>query len=186
MADLIVKLYELPPIAAVANSTYTIRRAFSAERRLIVRWVAAEFGDGWASECEGSFARSPVACYVAIQNMENLVNLVGFSCYDATARGVYGPVGVARANRQQGMGRALLLATLHDMGAQGYAYAAIGGAGRGADRFLSAHRRRDRGAGLHAGVLPRHAAGAVEPTPSAAEIDTRKRLPQISTVSGDG
>jgi hypothetical protein len=27
------------------------------------------------------------------------------------------------------MGRALLLATLRDMGAQGYAYAAIGGAG---------------------------------------------------------
>jgi GNAT superfamily N-acetyltransferase len=127
MADLIVKLYDLRAgEIAPAPGSYTIRRAFAAESRLIVRWVAADFGDGWASECEASFARSPVACYIAVDQLEHLV---GFSCYDATARGVYGPVGVARANRKQGIGRALLLATLRDMWAQGYAYAAIGGAG---------------------------------------------------------
>lgn len=127
MADLIVKLYELPTGGGTAppNPAFTVRRAFSAERRLIVRWVAAEFGDGWASECEASFARSPVACFVAV----DAAQLVGFSCYDATARGMYGPVGVAPDSRKLGIGRVLLLATLDDMRAHGYAYAVIGGAG---------------------------------------------------------
>ncbi len=127
MADLIVKLYELKTAAVEAGEDppFTVRRAFSAEQRMIVRFVAAEFGDGWASECEAAFARSPVSCFIAVDSSR----LVGFSCYDATARAMYGPVGVARDSRKQGIGRVLLLATLHDMASQGYAYAVIGGAG---------------------------------------------------------
>lgn len=126
MPDLLVKLYDLPPAGEETTALPgTVRRAFAAERRLICDWVAAEFGNGWASECEASFARSPVTCFLALDAYE----AVGFACYDATARGMFGPTGVRLRDRKRGFGRALLLACLRDMAVQGYAYAVIGGAG---------------------------------------------------------
>jgi GNAT superfamily N-acetyltransferase len=121
MNDLLVKLYALPsPRASPAG--IDIRRAFAAERRFVCDWVAANFTDGWASECEASFARLPVACFVAMRDRD----LLGFACYDAAARGLFGPTGVDESERRRGIGSALLIATLHDMAAQGYAYAIIG------------------------------------------------------------
>jgi predicted N-acetyltransferase YhbS len=55
--------------------------------------------------------------------------VTGFACYDAAALGVFGPTGVAGERRGRGLGKALLLACLHDMAARGYAYAVIGGSG---------------------------------------------------------
>lgn len=124
MADLLVRLYELPPATDEVAPPGTIRRAFAAERRLIADWVAAEFGNGWASECDAAFARLPVTCFLAHDGFE----VVGFACYDATARAMFGPMGVRPRDRKRGHGRALLLACLRDMAAQGYAYAIIGGA----------------------------------------------------------
>ena len=126
MPDLLVRLYDLPAADPdqAARPPGTIRRAFAAERRLICDWVAAEFGNGWASECEAAFARTPVTCFVADDGFE----AVGFACYDATAHGMFGPMGVRPRERKRGYGRALLLACMRDMAAHGYAYAVIGGA----------------------------------------------------------
>ena len=121
MNDLLVKLYALPARPS-SPPDGDIRRAFAAEGRLVCDWVGAQFGPGWASECEASFARLPVACFVAIRDRQ----LLGFACYDAAGRGLFGPTGVAEAERKRGIGSALLLAALHDMAAQGYAYAVIG------------------------------------------------------------
>jgi GNAT superfamily N-acetyltransferase len=121
MFDLLVKLYGLPSLVAPA-AEITVRRAFAAERSLVCDWIAAHFGAGWASESEAAFARLPVACFIAVRKGE----LLGFACYDATARGFFGPTGVAEPERKRGVGYALLLAALHDMAAQGYAYAIIG------------------------------------------------------------
>jgi GNAT superfamily N-acetyltransferase len=121
MSDLLVKLYALPALGA-APPEVTVRRAFAAERRGVCDWVSARFGAGWASECEAAFARLPVACFLAVRAEE----VLGFACYDAAARGLFGPTGVAESERKQGIGNALLLAALHDMAAQGYAYAIIG------------------------------------------------------------
>ena len=52
-----------------------------------------------------------------------------FACYDATARGFFGPTGVAESHRGKNIGLALLYHTLAAMRAKGYAYAVIGGAG---------------------------------------------------------
>lgn len=121
MSDLLVKLYALPALVAPATEIM-VRRAFAAERSLVCDWIAAHFGAGWASESEAAFARLPVACFVAVRGDE----VLGFACYDAAARGFFGPTGVAESERKQGIGRALLLAALRDMAAQGYAYAVIG------------------------------------------------------------
>jgi predicted N-acetyltransferase YhbS len=55
--------------------------------------------------------------------------MLGFACYDTTAKAFFGPTGVGEAARGKGVGTALLMLCLHDMLAQGYAYAIIGGAG---------------------------------------------------------
>jgi GNAT superfamily N-acetyltransferase len=55
--------------------------------------------------------------------------LLGFACFDTSAKGFFGPTGVDPAARGQGIGEALLLATLRAMREDGYAYAVIGDPG---------------------------------------------------------
>ncbi|HEX8679277.1 MAG TPA: GNAT family N-acetyltransferase [Chthoniobacterales bacterium] len=119
MPDLLVRLYNLP---AEADAALGVRRAFSAERDLICAWVAENFNRSWASECAGCFTGGRPTCFVAVEDAQ----LAGFACYDTTARGIFGPIGVGEAARKRGLGRALLSATLRDMAAAGYAYAVIG------------------------------------------------------------
>ena len=129
--DLLVKLYALP--AAAEDSQYgaqagggaqnvAIRRAFAAEKFLIADFVTSNFSRGWASECEVAFARQPIACFIAV----SANTICGFACYDATARGFFGPIGVEEKQRGHGLGSALLRAALRDMRANGYGYAIIG------------------------------------------------------------
>jgi hypothetical protein len=77
------------------------------------------------SEVTVAMAHQPPGCLIAVINGR----LAGFACYDATARGFFGPTGVAEASRGKGIGLALLFHTLQAMKAQGYAYAIIGAAG---------------------------------------------------------
>jgi GNAT superfamily N-acetyltransferase len=123
VADLLVKLYELPPERIVAG--IDIRRALAPEKHAVVAWVDATFGTRWASEADVAFFGHPIRCHIATGDGE----LRAFACWDATARGFFGPEGVAEPSRGTGVGGALLLQCLHAMRAQGYAYAVIGGVG---------------------------------------------------------
>jgi GNAT superfamily N-acetyltransferase len=123
LADLLVKLYELPAERAVAG--VDIRRALAPEKQAVTAWVGAAFGPRWASEADVSFSGHPAGCHVAVAGGA----LIGFACWDATARGFFGPEGVAEAWRGKGVGAALLLQCLHAMRSHGYGYAVIGGVG---------------------------------------------------------
>ena len=123
MTDLLVKLYELPPERIVAG--IDIRRALAPEKHAVVAWIEATFGARWASEADVSFSGHPVRCHIASVGPD----VLGFACWDATARGFFGPEGVAETSRRRGVGAALLLQCLHAMRAEGYAYAVIGGVG---------------------------------------------------------
>lgn len=129
MTDLLVKLYDQSDpgslIAKMAEVGIIIRRAMAGEKYRVLQWVQARFGEGWAAECDVAFSRQPIACMVAVAESR----LAGFACYDSTCLNFFGPIGVDPDFRQQGVGRAVLLATLHSMAAVGYAYAIIGGAG---------------------------------------------------------
>lgn len=129
MPDMLVKLYEREPVQPVLEQQKAqgidIRRALAPEKRAVVEWVADKFGNGWASECDVAFSNSPVSCFIAVKDGQ----LIGFACHDATCRDFFGPTGVDPAFRGKGTGKALLLACLDAMAAQGYAYAIIGGAG---------------------------------------------------------
>ena len=52
--------------------------------------------------------------------------LIGFACYEATARNFFGPMAVLEEERKKGIGKALLLKSLESMRELGYAYAIIG------------------------------------------------------------
>jgi hypothetical protein len=126
---MLVRLYDLPELSsrveALRAGGVEIRRALAPERHVVVSWVRRYFSEGWASECEVSFGRLPISCFRAQRGQE----VVGFACYDATAKGFFGPTGVLERERERGIGTALLLVTLHAMVAEGYAYAIIGWAG---------------------------------------------------------
>ncbi len=129
MPDMLVKLYELPEVpseaAFEASSGVTVRRAIAPEKHVVTKWIGERFGLGWVSEAEAAFARTPVSCFIAVQDGK----LLGFACYDATLRGFFGPTGVEETERGRGVGKMLLLRALQSMRVEGYGYAIIGGAG---------------------------------------------------------
>lgn len=127
--DLLVRLYALDPKpeldARLAKAGVTVRRGLAAELGIVTDWITKKFGVGWASETMVAFAHQPASCFLATRGGK----LIGFACYDAVARGFFGPTGVDETARGGGVGHALLLACLLDMRAQGYGYAAIGDVG---------------------------------------------------------
>lgn len=142
MADLLVRLYALPPpvpeLAEPGRGLIQIRRALAFERAQVTKFAREHGSEGWAGECEAAFARQPLACFVAVGplSVKSIAPgagpvdmsdpLVGFACYEATCRNFFGPELVHKEHRGRGVGRALLLAALHAMRAEGYAYAIIG------------------------------------------------------------
>jgi hypothetical protein len=129
MPDMLVKLYELadpaPLIQELAAGGIHIRRAMAYEKDQVVTWVRRNFGSGWASECDVAFSNHPVSCYLGTREGE----ILGFGCYDSTCKNFFGPAGVAETARGIGIGKAVLIACLHAMFMQGFAYAIIGGVG---------------------------------------------------------
>ena len=125
VTDMLVKLYDLPQDPSPLPAGITIRRALASEQHQVVTWASRVFSQGWADEAAVAFDRRPVACWVALANR----SLAGFCVYDATARGMLGPIGVAEHCRRRGVGRHLVVKSLQDMAAQGYAYAVVGWAG---------------------------------------------------------
>jgi len=129
VADLLVKLYDLPASAPALEKLRAegveIRRAIGPEKHAVVEWVGKKFSRSWASECDVALSAQPLACFIAVKEKQ----IVGFACYDATAKGFFGPVGVDETARAGGLGKALLLRTLEAMRDAGYGYAIVGWAG---------------------------------------------------------
>lgn len=86
---------------------------------------ARTFGEGWANECLAACTNHPASCFIAVKEK----SIIGFACYDATAKDFFGPTGVSKSERGQGIGMVLLKKCLCAMAAEGYAYAVIGGVG---------------------------------------------------------
>lgn len=126
MPDMLVKLYNLRNswdfILEQKILGIEIRKPVGPEKRLVVNWVEKNFFCAWASETDVAISNKPISCFIAIKERE----LIGFSCYDATALGYFGPMGVQEIFRGRGTGKALLKASLLDMKLKGYGYAIIG------------------------------------------------------------
>ena len=129
MADMLVKLYDLPPveplIEKLAAAGVNVRRARAYEKVAVLSWVESRYRPEWKGECDVAFSNHPVSCFIATH--EGAV--AGFACYESTCRNYFGPTGVDEALRGRGIGKALFLSCLHAMAGIGYAYAIIGGVG---------------------------------------------------------
>jgi predicted N-acetyltransferase YhbS len=126
MPDMLIKLYDLDDYGCFITDQkkmgVTIRKPIGPEKHVITDWISAKFSPGWAAEADTALSNRPGSCFVATRESQ----IVGFACYDATALGFFGPVGVAEADRGKGTGSALLKACLLDMKLKGYGYAIVG------------------------------------------------------------
>ncbi|NLZ37909.1 MAG: GNAT family N-acetyltransferase [Clostridiales bacterium] len=134
MPDMLVKLYDLPPIGEVeremAEKNIVIRKPIGPENYYVMNWITEHFSRTWASEAENAFFNNPKTIYIACREGNDGKNkMLGFACYDATVRGFFGPTGVAEDERRQGIGRALLIYSLYGLRDLGYGYAIIGSPG---------------------------------------------------------
>lgn len=128
LRDLLVRLYEIQEDTdaekRLEREEIRIFRLLSADTAKAVAF-AKSFGVGWAGECASACMNHPVSCFVAVRKKQ----VIGFACYDATAKDFFGPTGVSKEERGKGIGAALLRRCLCSMREQGYAYAVIGGVG---------------------------------------------------------
>ena len=93
MVDMLVRLYALPEGAplrsALAGLGIQVRMCRPYEMNAVSAWIGATFSTRWVSEFSVAMAHQPTGCIIATRNHE----VVGFACYDATARGFIGPMG---------------------------------------------------------------------------------------------
>lgn len=122
--DMIVRLFDLPPAPRVPDDV-VLRCPVAYERRQVIRWVERRFGELWSGEAATALSTVPASMVIAVQDR----SLLGFACYDVTARGFIGPIGVDAASRGLGLGRALTHASLEGLRQRGFAYAIIGDVG---------------------------------------------------------
>lgn len=128
MADLLVRLYDLPAFEAesrVRDAGIVVRRALPPEREIVLDWIRARFSTFWVSEAALCLSQHPTTIYLAVRGND----LLGFACYDGTAKGFFGPTGVDETERGKGIGEALLITTLRGLREAGYGYAVIGDPG---------------------------------------------------------
>lgn len=126
---MLVRLYDLPDTADLYSKIHdqgiTLRRARAFEKHTIAAFAREHFSEKWASEVEVATTRQPISCWIATRNRE----ILGFSCYETTQRGFFGPTGVIESARGTGLGKALLFKSLESLREMGYAYGIIGGVG---------------------------------------------------------
>lgn len=155
MPDMLVKLYNLPPLEPVlqeaAGQGIAVRPAMHTETHRIRDFIGQHFAPGWVEEAMGCFHDFPVRCHIAVKDN----SILGFCCWDTSARGFLGPMGVDPALRGQGVGRALLLSALHAMRSYGYGYAIIGWVGPAAfyEKVCGAQVIEDSEPGIYLGML---------------------------------
>lgn len=119
--DMLVNLSTLPAYIAYPE-TVKIKRAFPGDKAVILDFIRTHFQENWKNEAEYALMQNPPACFVATENGR----LLGFACYDASAKGFFGPIGISAEERGRHIGSALLLHTLKAMHSAGYGYAVIG------------------------------------------------------------
>ena len=105
--DMIVNLTTLPECPRVADGV-RIHRPFVGDKERILSFVRENFHEGWTYEAERAILQLPSTCLIAVEGDR----LLGFACYDATAKDFFGPIGVAEAARGKNIGAALLVRTL--------------------------------------------------------------------------
>lgn len=118
--DMIVNLGGIKEVECAEG--VKIKRAFAGDKPEILDFIANNFSKGWVYEAERAIMSPVPKCYIATYEGR----VVGFACYDSSALGFFGPIGVDPSMRGKKIGEALLKRTLVAMREYGYWYAVIG------------------------------------------------------------
>lgn len=126
MADMLVKLYNIPNSYNIEEKLLEegirIKKALAPDRSRIIDFSKTCAKDDYSDEVSVTFSNNPITCYIATKEKK----IIGFACYEATAKNFFGPMAVLENERKKGIGKALLLKSLKSMQELGYAYAIIG------------------------------------------------------------
>ena len=126
MADMLVKLYNIPNSYEIekklSEEGIKIKKALAPDRSRIIDFSRACAKEDYSNEVTAAFSNNPITCYIATKEKK----IIGFACYEATAKDFFGPMAVVKSERRKGIGKALLLKSLESMQELGYAYAIIG------------------------------------------------------------
>ena len=125
MPDLLVPLYDLP--VAMEQDALWVGKPLAHQAPSVLSFIEDNFSIGWKAEAGVAFGSVPPTLIVAADKASG--SPAGFCCWDCTAKGFLGPIGVHDAFRGKGIGKAVVVAALHSMREAGYAYAVIGAAG---------------------------------------------------------
>ena len=125
MSDLLVPLYALPPVQE--QDSLWVGKPLPHQSPGVLSFVEESFSIGWKAEAAAAFGSVPPTIVVAVDVPSG--RLAGFCCWDCTAKGFLGPIGVQREFRGKNVGKAVVLSVLHSMREAGYGYAVIGDAG---------------------------------------------------------
>ena len=125
MPDLLVNLLKLPSLGRLNDEGVNIRRAQPFEITPVRQFIEKNFSVAWADEISVGFANKPVSVVIATRDG----SVIGFAGYECTRRAFFGPTGVLEPERGQGIGTALLIASLWGLRELGYVYGIIGAAG---------------------------------------------------------
>lgn len=118
--DMIVGLTNLPTYSV--EEKVKIKRAFVGDKNTILTFVQQNFQENWVGEVEHALMQEVGKCFIATENGK----VLGFACFDSSAKGFFGPMGVLESERNRKIGKALLIRTLQAMKEYGYGYAIIG------------------------------------------------------------
>lgn len=127
--DMIANLTRLP--ARIEVEGVEIKQVYPTDKNRVMDFIRENFSEGWALEAEYAMMQSPRKCFIAVENKQ----VIGFACYDATAKGFFGPLGVKESERGRRIGQAVTLHTLHAMREFGYGYGIIGWVGGAAEFY---------------------------------------------------
>ena len=106
-----------PLVAALAGQGITVRRLAAEDAPAFDHYLTTRWSPGWRYEGMQALAlgQQPVPGHLALQDGE----IVGFSVYDVTRPGWFGPIGTNQELRGREVGSALLHACLFDWQRQG-------------------------------------------------------------------
>lgn len=111
----------------ISGQQAVIKRAEQEDETAVMKFVEENFGGSWTESILNGFRQKEIPIFLAWEGTK----LIGFSSYDVyrSQKGIYGPMGVLKTERNNRVGSHLLHEALQDMKEKNYAYIVLGEAG---------------------------------------------------------
>ncbi|MEH7885741.1 GNAT family N-acetyltransferase [Bacillus sp. JJ1609] len=104
-----------------------IRKVIPADSEKLIQFIEDEFSGRWTESIKRGLDQTKSSIFIA---MDSEGVIIGFAAYDVGEKeGYFGPMGVAKGSRTEGIGYSLLHHCLNEMRKQGYTEIVISGAG---------------------------------------------------------